>query len=153
MGKYRFKGLASPHLLEELRVLAADAAVIEMGDMIQWDTSTKSAKQCTAAAADKFRGVCESEPIVSRLGETLDRIKIRSQGVHDFKTTGGDTYFEGDAVYMGADPQTVTKTAGTSFLVGYVSLPPEEQAAGRAGGAGIEVPVNIYPKYPTTGIH
>lgn len=68
--------------------------------------------------------------------------------VYTLFTTAGDTYVDGQAVYYGADAQTITNVAA-SHSVGVVSLP----AGGSViGGSGVLVPVLIIPQLPVQSL-
>lgn len=144
----RHKGhIADPILLEMLRITSTEAAVLTSGDMIAWDSTNKKAVQATQATDTDFVGVMRGDGQVYSLGRDATEISVIAKAgeVFEFKTTGSDTYFHGDAVYMGADAQTVQKSSTGSFLVGYVHLPVHQQENGVAGGAGVLVPVAIKP--------
>ena len=64
--------------------------------------------------------------------------------IASMKTTVGETYTDGVALYVGADAQTVTTVAG-SHSVGVVKLPNGDSIT---GAAGIEVPVLVIPQVP-----
>jgi len=80
-------------------------------------------------------------------------IAFRLDGEFLFFTTAGDTYNPGDVVYLGADGQTISKTAsGTAIgripldLAGspsYVQGNPVSTPV--VGGVGVQVPVRINP--------
>jgi hypothetical protein len=83
---------------------------------------------------------------------TLPRVQLYEDGDHLFNTTAGDSYQPYDAVYLGADGKTVSKTA-TGTSVGYVS-PDQRPSAGLdstnivfpiAGGTGVQIYVRIQP--------
>jgi hypothetical protein len=67
--------------------------------------------------------------------------------VYTFNTTSGDTYNEGDKVYVGTDAQTVTNTiGGLTQVIGTVKMRPGQSAV--AGGAGITIDVLIERHWP-----
>lgn len=70
-------------------------------------------------------------------------ISVGSDGVFELKTTASEVYHTGDAVYIGADAQTVTLTVGTN-KVGTVLLPTNVSLV--TGAAGIKVQVVIKSK-------
>jgi hypothetical protein len=69
--------------------------------------------------------------------------------IASLKTTVGETYEDGTAVYAGADAQTVTTVAG-SHSVGVIKLPSGGSAV--TGAAGIEVPVLVIPQIPVQSL-
>lgn len=153
MGTHRYQGAVLDKLPFELQTTEVLAAVITLGDFLEWDASAKNVIQATQATGTNFVGIAEDEGTVFSLGRTITKFTVRARGMFKFKTTSGDTYVFGDVVYMGADAQTVKKTAAGTFKVGVVFLPPEQQVAGVAGGAGIEVSVALTPNYPDITIY
>lgn len=105
----------------------------------------------TDGSAGNFIGVSrDSQQGVAKLGNQAALIQavnldfsVFTTGVHQFKTTVGQTYAHGMAVYMGADTATVTLT-GTSGqpVIGMVFL---ESTDGTpvVGAAGVRVNVLI----------
>jgi len=100
------------------------------GDMLCYDTSAHYVKVVSSdATAAYFCGVAGDGPYIQPYStkEYADQVAVRTRGVFRFKTTAGETYLDGQAVYIGADAQTVSNTAsaggGTSYPVGVVKLP------------------------------
>lgn len=69
--------------------------------------------------------------------------------IASFKTTVGETYEDGTALYLGADAQTVTTVAG-AHSIGVVKLPNGGSAI--TGAAGVEVPVLVIPQIPVQSL-
>jgi hypothetical protein len=118
---------------------------IEAGDQMQWDATARKATNNALASGSIFLGVCEDAQPVASLGTTASpltgsRVRIKSQGIHFMKTTAGETYSHLDAVYQGADVQTVTKVSA-GRLIGRVWLPDGTQVT---GAAGTSVDVTVY---------
>ena len=123
---------------------------IEMGDLLQWDTSTNTAKRLALVAnAAAFIGVAEGAvPPTSNIDNStllVTTLTVRKKGTFSFKTSVGDTYANGDSVTIGADNQTVLKDATAGHIIGYVDLPLGTTVT---GAAGVEVPVRIRPNFP-----
>ena len=125
---------------------------INQGDQVYLDTSAHLAKSLGASDdsnAAHFLGVAGESSYINPYGTKMysAQIPVVVSGVATFNTTSGDTYNEGDAVYVGADAQTVTNTAGMlTNKVGYVKMRSGQSAV--AGGSGITIDVEIQPKYP-----
>ena len=63
-------------------------------------------------------------------------------GIYKFKTTIGETFEHGIPVYIGADAQTVTSTAGAMvYPVGKIDNP---SGVNITGAAGVTVNIRIY---------
>jgi len=63
-------------------------------------------------------------------------------GIYAFKTTVGETFEHGIPVYIGADAQTVTSTAGANvYPVGKIDNP---SGVNITGAAGVMVNIRIY---------
>lgn len=123
----------------------ATGSGINTGDMMQWDTGSRIATLMVAASGAIFLGVAQTSQPLAGLGTTSvpltgDKCRIKGQGVHDMKSTTGETYSHLDPVFMGADTQTVSKV-GSSRMVGRVWLPDGTQVT---GAAGTNVKVMIY---------
>ncbi|HEX3456640.1 MAG TPA: hypothetical protein VHR97_01680 [Candidatus Baltobacteraceae bacterium] len=143
------------------------AGQITAGEMVYLSNNNKVASLNTTgssnANAAKMIGVSmDTYPVTFTDGVTgspvpptdamAPRVQLYEDGEHLFNTTAGDSYQPYDALYLGVDGKTVSKTvSGTS--VGYVS-PDQRQSAGLdssniafpiAGGAGIQIYVRITP--------
>lgn len=68
-------------------------------------------------------------------------------GVFFFKTTVGETYVEGTALYIGADAQTITTVAG-SHSVGVAKM--RSLATSVTGATGVSIDVLITAAYPVS---
>ena len=135
------------------KVYVVDPATdtIEYGDLLQWDTVTRTAKRLAAAAnAAAFIGVAEGAvPPSSNIDNSttlVTRMTVRQRGTFKLKTTAVETYSHGDAVTLGADNQTIAATSDASQVIGYIDLPDGTQVT---GAAGVEVPVVIRPNFPS----
>ncbi len=118
---------------------------VAAGDMMQWDATSRYATNALLASGSIFLGVSEDANPMASLGTSTQpltggRCRIKSDGIHAFKTTAGDVYSHLDPVYQGADAQTVTLTSATR-LIGRVWLPGGTQVT---AATGVTVPVRIY---------
>jgi len=128
---------------------------INQGDLVYFDTSAKVILALdTDAHAAYLAGVALQQvplTVYSTAQYPQGGIEVATHGIFEFSTTAGDTYNDGDAVYIGADAQTITNTAGGStHKVGYVKLAPGQSAVAYA--AGLKIPVIIAPAFPFAGI-
>lgn len=129
---------------------------INQGDQVYMDTTAKLVKSLGASDdtnAANFYGVAMAssyiQPYSSKRYQPL--IPVLISGVVSFNTTSGDTYNEGDAVYVGADAQTVTNTVGgLTKKLGYIKMRQNQSAV--AGGTGITIDVQIVPQYPVAAV-
>ena len=126
---------------------------ISEGDMMQWDATARYATPMTTTSGAIFLGVSEEANPLVGLGTTTNpltggRCRIRSQGVHRFATTTGETYSHADPVYMGANAQTVT-LLGASNLVGSLHLPDGSQVTGATSAT---VQVRIFGSMTNVGV-
>lgn len=122
---------------------------INQGDLVYWDSASHTAKALdTDGHAATLLGVALGSSIVnsnvdnSTSSSLVPNINIGYGVISQFNTTSGDTLHEGDAVYAGADAQTVTSASGNSNKVGVVRLPP--RGSNISGGTGVTVPVLVY---------
>lgn len=70
-------------------------------------------------------------------------------GLATFKGTSGDTYHDGDKVYIGADAQTITNTKGANNNpIGVIKLPSASMGTAQAYAAGTRYPVWVFAQYP-----
>jgi len=123
------------------------------GDMLYMDTSAHQAKPLinSDSNAATFCGVAMNGSYVNVYGTKnyFDLVPVLLKGIVSFFMTSGDTYHDGDAVYVGADAQTVTNTAGgLTKKLGYVKLPAGLTSVAYAAGSKIEV--QITPLWPVT---
>lgn len=119
---------------------------INAGDLVYLDTSAHVVKTVdTDSHAASFVGVA-LQP--SHVSSNLDNGTIPGQAgimvawdaVVSMKTTAAETYYTGDAVYIGADAQTIQKTTGTN-KIGTVILP--VGVASLVGATGVYVQIYI----------
>lgn len=127
---------------------------VNQGDAVWFDSSVHAVKPVDSDAhAAYFAGVALQQSKLNVYGTAQypqAGIQVATRGVFKFKTTAGDTLNHGDAVYIGADAQTVTNTAGgKTSKIGYVWLRPGQSAVSGASGTNIEV--LITPLFPITG--
>lgn len=125
---------------------STSAATINQGDQMQWDAGSRYATNNALASGAIFLGICEEANPVASLGTasqplTGGYLRIKSCGIHSFKTTNGDTYSHMDPVYQGADVQTITNGASANRMIGRVHLPNGTQVVGTGSNT---VAVNIY---------
>lgn len=106
------------------------ATTFNSGDMMKWDgtnfvaTPIVSGDAGNATSAALFIGVSNDTNPIANLGQTIpdNRITIITRGLCLFTIDDNATYFPGDAVTFGSDPQKVKKTgASGGAVIGYVS--------------------------------
>jgi len=127
----------------------ASNATINQGDLlVHDDTNHVAALATNDASIAKLIGVAEESFPINSLG-TGDgstrqlSVQVGWGDVYEFKTTSGDTYHDGDQVYIGADAQTVTNTAGgATHPLGIVRLPIGVASVAAAAGVTVDVLVN-----------
>lgn len=124
------------------------ANVVNAGDLVWMDTSNHfiaSIDNETHAAF--FAGVALDGPYIQPYSTKFaqPQLPVGKKGIFRMKMTSGDTYSHGDALYIGADAQTVTKVVGTNIL-GTVALPPGVTSL--AYVAGGELQIQISPLWP-----
>lgn len=116
------------------------ATAFNSGDMMKWDTVNLVATPivpgdaANASSAANFIGVSNDTNPIANLGQNLPvpRIVIIVRGMCLFTIDDNATYFPGDAVTFGSDPQKVKKTgASGGAIIGYVA--PENAFAVTAG--------------------
>lgn len=126
-------------------------ADFNQGDLVYFDTSAKVVKAAaTDANCQYLAGVAGESSNLTLYGTKVypdsGSVSVKTKGTFSFGTTTGDTYSDGDAVYIGADAQTVTNQAAT-YAVGYVKLRPGVTSL--AGGTGtVKVDVVLYTRFP-----
>jgi hypothetical protein len=117
------------------------ATSFNSGDMMKWDAVNLVATPIVAgdaapnSAAANFIGVSNDTNPITSLGQTLNppRITIVTRGMMLFTVDDNATYFPGDAVGFGSDPQKVKKTgASGGAVIGYVA---PENSFSVSGGA------------------
>lgn len=106
------------------------ATSFNSGDMMKWDAVNLVATPIVAADADNatsaalFIGVSNDTNPIANLGQNLPepRITIITRGMCLFTVDDNATYYPGDAVAFGSDPQKVKKTgASGAAIIGYVA--------------------------------
>lgn len=126
---------------------------INQGDLLYFDTSAHVAKPLDSDAHAAFLlGVAYDSSFLNLYGTKIYEAAVVAvcDGVSRMKTTSGDTYHDGDTLYLGADAQTVTNTAGgNTHPVGNVHLPFGNTVA---GGANILIECIILAQFPGTGV-
>jgi predicted RecA/RadA family phage recombinase len=133
-------------------VLTDGSNDINQGDLVYFDTVTKAVKVLDSDAhGAALAGVAGESSYLNLYGTKKytdsGTIVVLTKGIFSFNTTNGDTLNDGDAVYLGADQQTVTNTAGgMTHAVGYVKLRPGQGAV--AGGAGVKIDVLVVAQFP-----
>jgi hypothetical protein len=137
-------------------ILTNGTADINSGDQVYVDASAHVVKSLGASDdtnAATFLGVAMDSSYINPYGTKMysPQIPVMTSGVVSFNTTTGDTYNAGDAVYVGADAQTVTNTVGAlTKKIGFVVTRPGQSAV--AGGTGIVIDVCIEHQFPVAGI-
>lgn len=120
------------------------------GDLLYFDDAVEKVKPGTDDDSMEFLvGVAlQSFPVTSLgTGEGSTRqpsMEVGDGDIFEFKTTSGETLNDGEKVYIGADAQTVTTTAGT-FHVGIVRLLPGQSPI--TGAAGVFVQVEVFRRF------
>lgn len=102
-----------------------------------------SAGDFIGISRDSLTGIQTLGNQAALTAKVYSEFSVFTTGVHQMKTTIGQTYAHGTAVYMGADTATVT-TVGTSGqpVVGMVFLP-DNQSNPITGAASQRVPILI----------
>lgn len=102
-----------------------------------------SAGDFVGISRDSLTGIQTLGNQTALTAKVYSEFSVFTTGVHLMKTTVGETYTHGKAVYMGADTATVT-TVGTSTqpVVGMVFLPDNVQNP-ITGAASQRVPILI----------
>lgn len=130
---------------KQLHQPVASASPVKQGELVYLDTTAHLAKPLDSDAhAATLLGVALQPSVVT---SNLDNgsgvgaensIMVGWDVVADFKSTAAETYYQGDALYLGADAQTVTKTVGANtHIVGTVVLP--KGVASVVGATGVMV--------------
>jgi predicted RecA/RadA family phage recombinase len=124
---------------------------VSAGDLVMFDTTLK---RLTAGSGPKFVGVAQDQiPLASALDSqfTATDVPVIRQGVFAMIPTSGDTYSNGDAVYVGATAQTVKKKTAEADteIIGYAWLP---LGGTVVGATAASVDVLIVANFPAVGI-
>jgi hypothetical protein len=125
---------------------------INGGDLVYFDSSAHVIKSLDSDAhAAYLAGMAENGSYLNVYGKKkyFDRLPVVEKGVVRLNTTTAETYYEGTAVYFGADAQTITTVAG-SYIVGYCKL-----GAGQTSVSGTTqswIGVQLAPKWPTADV-
>lgn len=130
-------------------------SLINQGDFVYFDTSAKVVKSIASNAnAATAAGVAGDKSSLNVYGTTLypqSSIPVWKDGIFFFGTTGSETLQHGEALYIGADAQTVTDTdPGSGNIIGYVWLRPGQ--ASITAGTGVTVEALIHPLFPFAGV-
>lgn len=119
--------------------------VIHSGDAVYVDTNVfGSTYDIVAADTDAhmltFAGICQDTYDPTNYGiygsDPVPAVgmMVQRKGIWTPFTTSGETYYPGQALYIGANAQTVTKTSSNSNAIAYVNDDPlGVNAAGLAG--------------------
>lgn len=133
--------------------------VIHSGDAVYMDTNIfGNTYDIKAADTDAhmltFAGVCQdtydptnysvygSDP-VPPVGMMVQR-----KGIWFPYTTSGETYYPGQAVYIGTNAQTITKTSSNSNAIGYVNADPLGVDEGLVGVGTNQVQIMLRTVWP-----
>jgi hypothetical protein len=113
-------------LVEQLRVSGVPidfTKTYNLGDMVKWDSVHNLAipivaltDQSSSSAAANFIGVSlDNQPITSlNINLPTPRINVCTRGLVKFNVSDGATYNPGDQVAIGADAQSIVRSAGSS---------------------------------------
>lgn len=125
------------------------SATYNQGDLVWFDTTNHYISALDSDThAGSLAGVClQTFPITSLgAGDGNTRnpsMEVGCFDIFEFKTTSGDTYYEGDAVYYATDAQTITNTVGgNTHPLGIIKLPPGLASAAASSFSTIDVYVN-----------
>jgi len=132
-------------IYEHMSFPISSATSVNTGDMVY--IASHYALVCdTDTKAAAFAGVSNDTNPVTSLGDAQTKIRVNRHDTFEFNTTSGDTYYQGDVCYVGADAQTITNTVGgNTHAVGYVVLP--DGVASLAYSSGAKVQVAITPQF------
>ena len=138
------------------------AQVINAESFVYYDTSAKYIKPVdNDAHAQYMVGLAMDQSPITNYGTGFDQGggsvnpntdnlgMVSRYGQASVFVTAGESYTAGQALYIGADAQTVTNVAGT-YQIGYVS---GEQADITTAVAGAKVLVDYRAKYPSLPIN
>jgi hypothetical protein len=137
-----------------LKITTTDT--VNPGDMLYWDAATKTFRPLTAAAnGDLFAGVALGEwPISSNIDNGVvtpdPSVTASLSGAHMFFGTAGETLTMGDALYLGADSQTVVKAApGGTTVADVIGFFWPDDSNDQVVAAGDKVQVRIRVNFPS----
>lgn len=126
---------------------------INQGDLLWYDTSVHYLKPAdTDAHMAYFAGVAYDSSFLNLYGQKKYEpgITVQQKGVARSFQTVGDTYHDGDSVFLGADAQTITNTdPGSGHKIGVISLPMGNTVTGAAGALMEWI---LLPQMPGTGV-
>lgn len=127
---------------------------INQGDLVYMDTTAKVIKSLGSSDdtnAAKLVGVAAASSFIQPYStkKYQPTIPVMISGIATFNTTAADTYNEGDALYAGADAQTITNQAA-SHIIGYAKMRQNQSAV--AGGSGVTIDVQVVPAYPVAAV-
>lgn len=107
------KPLGADYNRKEFKVDTDGTDLIPQGAMVYHVAGVLKELDTDAHAAD-FVGVASDQSYIQPYGTKKynNPLVVLSAGIFKFKTTAGDTLTHGAAVYIGADSQTITTTAG-----------------------------------------
>lgn len=128
---------------------------INQGDLVYFVTASYFVYPLdTDAHAAQLAGVAMRSSFMNPYGTKLydPQIEVAFGCIASFKTTTGDTYHDGDTLYIGADAQTVTNTVGgNTHPIGYVKIltaPVIGTAYTIAGGSGVNIDAFVVAQFP-----
>lgn len=126
------------------------ATAFNSGDMMIWDPNNRVANPIgpldagNATSALHFLGVSNDTNPINNLGQNLPapRITVITRAICLFTIGDSATYYPGDAVTFGSDPQTVTHCGASGPRIGVVA--PENFFSVTGGAAvGIVATANV----------
>lgn len=144
-------------------------AIINAGDIVWFDYAQTQgfgrivSSITTDAQAASSVGVSQMSVPINSIAPTQDPtpnyIVINFNAIFRMNSTTGDTYNWFDALYIGADAQTLTNTAGgKTNVLGRIYFPPSNangvviNPVNFAGGSGIQIYAIIKPLFTLLGI-
>lgn len=137
---------------------AGDTTTTELrqGEFAAWSITSATPSLVRferAGLAGKYVGITRESAIgVKRLGNqaalTPTELSVYTTGVHNLRTNNGETYNEGDVVFMNSsNSDQVTKVAGgSSAPVGRVFLPMDPAVVGD-GSKRVPIVIDEYTNY------
>jgi hypothetical protein len=155
---YRYKKPGDP-VSYRLDPAGADANQITQGDAVYLDTSNfYLVPLATGSNGPKFVGIAEGRgpTPVGNVDIEPNRIKfaaVKATGIFRMKCTVADVLTHGDAMVIGADPQSLLKQTGeddTEIIAYYFDAEASGTFTVPAGGAEAEFVIKA--NFPTTGI-
>ncbi len=143
--------------IQETQTYITDpAGPVEFGDLTRWNAAAGGATRLAAAGnAAEFLGVAEgSVPVTSNIDNVVgleDLLTVRHEGVFEFKTSAADAaIIHGDKLTIGADNQTVLKTAIDAEVVAFANIPRSLVVV--VGGPGVEIEIEIRRNFPNADL-